>query len=84
MDPVVQKSEEGELIKDYITYYKDPEVGDAYSDFELPNPEGEQIDRFRRIERLYSVRILGVLVRRLQKKTSRIDGAVSGIQGQRF
>ena len=43
MDPVVQKSEEGELIKDYITYYNDPEVGDAYSDFELPNLEGEQI-----------------------------------------
>lgn len=43
LDPVIQKTEEGELIEEYIAYYRDPEVGDSYSDFELPNLEGEQV-----------------------------------------
>ena len=39
----MQESETGQKIATYLKYYNSPEVGDMFTDFELPNLNGEKI-----------------------------------------
>lgn len=39
----MQESETGQKIATYLKYYNSPEVGDKFTDFELPNLNGEKI-----------------------------------------
>lgn len=41
--PAIQFSEKGELVQDYIQYYRNPMISDHYSDFRLPNSNGDTI-----------------------------------------
>ena len=41
--PNIQDSEDGQHIAKYLKFYNKPEVGDVYTDFEMPNLQGEVI-----------------------------------------
>lgn len=39
----IQSSDKGELVKEYIKYYRNPEISDKHSDFTLPNTKGDSV-----------------------------------------
>lgn len=39
-----QNSETGKLIKRFLDYYREPQINDLYTDFELKNLDGEEIN----------------------------------------
>jgi len=43
LSPAVKSTDKGEIIQEYIKYYRNPEVSDRYSDFTLPNSKGDTI-----------------------------------------
>ena len=43
LSPQMQESENGQKIRKYVEFYNSPQVGDAYTEFELPNLKGERV-----------------------------------------
>ena len=43
LTPEIKESETGQRMAKFLKFYKSPETGDAYTDFELPNLKGEKI-----------------------------------------
>lgn len=43
LTPEVQNSEKGKNVSKYLRFYNKPEVGDRFTDFELPNLQGKVI-----------------------------------------
>ncbi|RKS42746.1 peroxiredoxin [Gillisia mitskevichiae] len=43
LSPAIKSSDKGEIVQEYIKYYRNPEISDKYSDFILPNSKGDTI-----------------------------------------
>lgn len=43
LSPAIKSSDKGEIVQEYIKYYKNPEISDKYSDFILPDSKGDTI-----------------------------------------
>tara|TARA_R100000935_G_scaffold13479_1_gene27057 strand:+ start:580 stop:1434 length:855 start_codon:yes stop_codon:yes gene_type:complete len=43
LSPAIKSTDKGEIIQEYIKYYRNPEISDRYSDFILPDTKGDTI-----------------------------------------
>lgn len=43
LNPEIKSTDMGEIVQEYIKYYKNPKLSDKYSDFKLPNVKGDTI-----------------------------------------